>query len=386
MDVIVDVSAESRSEGPSDGGVWHCTQPLHLACGACLPEFDLAFQTYGRLNAARSNAVLVCPALNASHEVCGSDSAGRGSVGWWDNMVGPGRPIDTRHYCVLSVSNLGSCFGSTGSRSVNPVTGRPYGPGFPMITVNDWIVSQRRLADWLGIPSFAAVIGGSLGGMQALQWSVAYPERVRHAIVIAAAASLSAQNIAFNEVARQAILADPDFCGGHYAEWNRRPRRGLRVARMLGHITYTSSAGLQAKFGRALRRSHLGFDLGPEFEVESYLHHQGDKFAAYFDANAYLLLTKALDYFDPARDYGCGDLTCALARAAARFLVIAFSEDWRFSPARSIELVTALERAGKVVRYEEVSGPYGHDGFLLGDARYHNLVRSYFEQISETIA
>ena len=354
--------------------------PLGLKSGAELPSFELAYETYGELNAARSNAVLVCHALNASHHVAGIYQDDKENVGWWDNLVGPGKPLDTRRFFVVGSNYLGSCFGSTGPASIHPATGRPWGADFPVVTVEDWVEAQARLAERLGIERFAAVIGGSLGAMQALQWTLSYPERVRHALVIAAAARLSPQNIAFNEVARQAIMTDPDFHGGHYYDKGVVPVRGLRIARMIGHITYLSGEAMTEKFGRLLRRGSPGFDFDIDFEVESYLRYQGDKFSTYFDANTYLRITKALDYFDPAADFG-GDLTKALARATAAFLVVSFKSDWRFPPSRSRDLVRALLDNRRIVSYLELDAPGGHDAFLLEDERYHAALRSYFGNI-----
>ena len=354
--------------------------PIKLRGGAELPAFELAYETYGTLNAARSNAVLVCHALNASHHVAGFYQEDQSNVGWWDNLVGPGKPLDTRRFFVIGTNYLGSCFGSTGPASPNPATGKPWGADFPVVTVEDWVAAQARLADHLGIERFAAVIGGSLGAMQALQWTLSYPERIRHALVIAAAPRLSAQNIAFNEVARHAIMTDPDFHGGHYYEKGVVPARGLRIARMIGHITYLSNDAMMEKFGRLLRRGALGFDFDADFEIESYLRYQGEKFSSYFDANTYLRITKALDYFDPAADFG-GDLTKALARASAAFLVVSFKSDWRFAPARSREIVRALLDNRRIVSYLEIDAPGGHDAFLLEDARYHAALRAYFANI-----
>jgi len=358
----------------------HFDQPLRLRSGAELPAFDIAYETYGTLNAARSNAVLVCHALNASHHVAGFYESDPGNVGWWDNLIGPGKPLDTRRFFVVGSNYLGSCFGSTGPASPNPATGKPWGADFPVVTIEDWVEAQARLADHLGIERFAAVIGGSLGAMQALQWALSYPERIRHSIVVAAAARLTPQNIAFNEVARQAILTDPDFHGGHYYDKGVVPTRGLRIARMLGHITYLSGEAMAEKFGRLLRRGTPGFDFDIDFEIESYLRYQGDKFSTYFDANTYLRITKALDYFDPAADYG-GDLTAALARAKAAFLVVSFNSDWRFPPPRSREIVRALLDNRRIVSYLEIAAPGGHDAFLLEDPRYHAALRAYFANI-----
>jgi homoserine O-acetyltransferase/O-succinyltransferase len=362
--------------------------PLALASGATVGGYALMVETYGQLNADRSNAVLVCHALNASHHVAGVAADDPKNVGWWDNMVGPGKPIDTSRFFVVGVNNLGSCFGSTGPMSINPVSGRPYGASFPVVTVEDWVNAQARLADVLGIARWAAVIGGSLGGMQALSWAVQYPGRVGHCIAIASAPRLSAQNIAFNEVARTAIRSDPDFHGGDYYAHGVVPRSGLRVARMIGHITYLSGADMAEKFGRALRDRELTdayrFHYEVEFEVESYLRYQGDKFSEYFDANTYLLITRALDYFDPAKATG-GDLVAAMRPATAKFLLTAFTTDWRFPPERSRELVEALIAAGRDVSYAEIDAPHGHDAFLLEDPRYHRLMRNYFDTIAAEV-
>ncbi len=360
------------------------TEPLPLKSGAQLDAYSLTYETYGTLNAERSNAVLICHALNASHHVAGSYADAPKNLGWWDNMIGPGKPLDTNRFFVIGVNNLGSCFGSTGPSSINPASGKQWGADFPVVTVEDWVNSQARLADALGIEAFAAVMGGSLGGMQALQWSIAFPERIRHALVIASTPKLSAQNIAFNDVARQAIITDPDFHGGHYYEHGVVPRNGLRVARMLGHITFLSDDDMAEKFGRVLRSGNYGFDFEVDFEIESYLRYQGDKFSDYFDANTYLRIPKALDYFDPARDYG-DDLTRALAHAQAKFLVVSFTTDWGFSPTRSHEIMQALLNNKHAVSYAEIDAPHGHDAFLLDDARYHNVVRSYFERITQEV-
>lgn len=361
--------------------------PLPLQSGALLPRYALAYETYGRLNAERSNAVLVCHALNASHHVAGGYADDPAKLGWWDNMVGPGKPVDTERFFVIGVNNLGSCFGSTGPMHNNPATGQPWGADFPVVTVEDWVDSQARLLDALGIKRLAAVMGGSLGGMQALSWTLQYPERVGHAVVVASAPNLTAENIAFNEVARRAITTDPDFYDGHFYQHGVVPRRGLRIARMVGHITYLSDDVMNQKFGRQLREGDglLKYSTQEvEFQIESYLRYQGDKFSDYFDANTYLLITRALDYFDPARAYG-GDLTRAFAPALAKFLLVSFSTDWRFAPARSRELVRALLDNGRSVSYAEIDAPHGHDAFLLDDARYHALVRCYFERIASAL-
>ena len=378
------MSTETRAPGsvgvvrPQD---MEFDQPLALKSGAVMPAYQLRYETYGTLNADRSNAVLVCHALNASHHVAGWYEDDPRNVGWWDNLIGPGRPVDTDRFFVIGVNNLGGCHGSTGPGSINPATGRPWGSAFPLVTVEDWVEAQARLADRLGIRSFAAVIGGSLGAMQALQWSISHPDRVRHCLVIAAAPRLSAQNIAFNEVARQAITTDPDFHGGDFYEHGVVPRRGLRLARMLGHITYLSDDAMAEKFGRELRAGEYKFGFDVEFEIESYLRYQGDKFSTYFDANTYLRITKALDYFDPSLRHG-GSLAAALAGARARFLVISFTSDWRFSPARSREIVKALLDNRLDVSYAEIDAPHGHDAFLMDDPRYHRLIAAYMANIS----
>ena len=367
----------------------HFAAPLPLQSGASLRDYTLAYETYGTLNADRSNAVLICHALNASHHVAGVYAGQPKSEGWWDNMIGPGKPVDTNQFFVIGVNNLGSCFGSTGPMHTNPDTGRIYGADFPVVTVEDWVNAQARLLDALGIQSLAAVMGGSLGGMQALSWTLQYPDRVRHAVVVASAPNLNAENIAFNEVARRAIVTDPDFHGGHFYEHNTVPKRGLRIARMIGHITYLSDDVMNAKFGRGLREAVVDSVTGyrystqdVEFEIESYLRYQGDKFSEYFDANTYLLITRALDYFDPARAFG-GDLTQALARATCKFLLVSFTTDWRFSPQRSREMVKALLDNRRNLSYAEIDAPHGHDAFLLDDARYMGVVRSYFESMAK---
>jgi homoserine O-acetyltransferase len=361
----------------------HFAEPLPLRSGAQLADYTLAYETYGTLNADASNAVLVCHALNASHHVAGVWADG--SRGWWDNMVGPGKPIDTQRFFVIGVNNPGSCFGSTGPMHTNPATGEPWGADFPVVTVEDWVDAQARLVQRLGITQLAAVVGGSLGGMQALAWALRYPQALRHCVAVATAPNLSAQNIAFNEVARRAIVTDPDFHAGHFYRHGVLPRRGLTVARMVGHITYLSDDAMGAKFGRQLQDMERGTLVystqAVEFAIESYLRYQGDKFSGYFDANTYLLITRALDYFDPAREHG-GNLAAAFAAArAGKFLIISFSTDWRFAPARSREIVKALVDNRIEVSYAEIDAPQGHDAFLLDDARYHGVMRSYFEGI-----
>ncbi len=390
----------------------HFAAALPLQSGASLRDYSLSFETYGTLNASKSNAVLICHALNASHHVAGVYEGQDKSEGWWNNMIGPGKPLDTHKFFVIGVNNLGSCFGSTGPMHINPDTGKVYGVDFPVVTVEDWVNAQARLLDALGIDTLAAVMGGSLGGMQTLSWTLQYPSRVRHALVIASAPNLTAENIAFNEVARRAITTDPDFHGGHFYEHGTVPKRGLRIARMIGHITYLSDDVMNEKFGRQLIAAkrmadaaapgrpkqgtapsggsevgeatsvgaYLYSTLEAEFQIEGYLRYQGDKFAEYFDANTYLLITRALDYFDPARAFD-GNLSLALARATAKFLLVSFTTDWRFSPKRSREIVKALLDNQRDVSYAEINAPHGHDAFLLDDPRYTSVVRSYFESM-----
>ncbi|MEY4340596.1 MAG: hypothetical protein RL541_100 [Pseudomonadota bacterium] len=366
----------------------HFANPISLQSGASLRDYHLAYETYGTLNADKSNAVLICHALNASHHVAGVYAGQDKSEGWWDNMIGPGKPVDTNRFFVIGVNNLGSCFGSTGPMHTHPDTGKVYGADFPVVTVEDWVNAQALLLDALGIDQLAAVMGGSLGGMQALSWTLQHPERVRHAVVVASAPNLTAENIAFNEVARRAIVTDPDFHAGHFYAHGVIPKRGLRIARMVGHITYLSDDVMNEKFGRQLRDAVTGSNTGyrystqdVEFQIESYLRYQGDKFSEYFDANTYLLITRALDYFDPARSFG-GDLSKAFATIRAKFLLVSFTTDWRFSPARSREMVRALLDNQRYVSYAEIDAPHGHDAFLLDDPRYMQVVRSYFERIT----
>ena len=362
-------------------------RPLVLRGGGVLNTYQLQYETYGRLNEKRDNAVLICHALNASHHVAGYYEGQAKSTGWWDNMIGPGKPVDTDRFFVIGVNNPGSCFGSTGPMHTHPQTQQVYGADFPVVTVEDWVDAQARLLDAMGITQLAAVMGGSLGGMQALSWSLQYPNRVRHAVVIASAPNLNAENIAFNEVARRAITTDPDFHGGHFYAHGVVPKRGLRIARMLGHITYLSDDVMNTKFGRALQSGEV-FKYSTqeiEFQIESYLRYQGDKFSEYFDANTYLLITRALDYFDPASQHQ-GNLTKALAPACAKFLLVSFTTDWRFAPARSREIVQALVANQRDVSYAEIDAPHGHDAFLMDDPRYLKLVRSYFAGIQTQTA
>ena len=354
--------------------------PLLLQCGVSLPGYRLTYECYGTLNASHSNAILICHALSGSHHAAGVYSADDPRPGWWDACIGPGKPIDTERFFVVSLNNIGGCHGSTGPKSDNPATGRPYGPDFPTVTVKDWVHTQAALADHLGIERFAAVMGGSLGGMQALQWGIDYPERVAAVIAIASAARLSAQNIAFNEIARQAIISDPGFKEGRYAEQGSNPDMGLRLARMVGHVTYLSDDGMRSKFGRELKSGDLGVFKDVEFQVESYLRHQGLSFSKRFDANTYILMTRALDYFDPAAEVN-DDLAAALAHCQARFLVLSFSSDWRFSTERSNEIVAALIAARKRVVSASIESAHGHDSFLLPIPRYFEVLGTYLKRL-----
>ncbi|MCG6976011.1 MAG: homoserine O-acetyltransferase [Acidiferrobacterales bacterium] len=362
----------------------HFDQPLSLTSGGVIDTYDLIYETYGELNPQKSNAVLVCHALSSNHHVAGYHSMEDKKPGWWENMVGPGKAIDTNRFFVVACNNLGGCYGSTGPASINPATGKPFGPEFPIVTVRDWVESQARLSDRLGIDTWAAVVGGSLGGMQAIQWSIDYPERLRHAVVIAAAPKLTAQNIAFNEVARQAIRTDPNFHDGRYYDFNTEPDRGLRIARMLGHITYLSDEAMREKFGRDLRDEKIDFDFDVEFQVESYLRYQADSFVGKFDANTYLLITKVLDYFDPAENFG-GDLTRVMAQARASFLVVSFTSDWRFAPSRSREIVKSIHDNDLNVSYAEIKASQGHDAFLMKIPHYLDVVGAYMDRAAKEV-
>jgi homoserine O-acetyltransferase len=375
---------DSRSVGIVTPRVAHFDEPLPLACGRELTSFDLVYETYGELNPGRTNAVLVCHALSGHHHAAGYHSEGDRKPGWWDECIGPGKPIDTERFFVVSLNNLGGCHGSTGPSAINPGTGKPWGPDFPPLRVRDWVHSQARLADRLGIDCWAAVVGGSLGGMQAMRWALEYPGRVKHCVVIAAAMKLSAQNLAFNEVARQAILSDPDFAGGHYLEQEIIPARGLSLARMVGHITYLSDHAMASKFGRDLRSGTLerGAEDPAEFQVQSYLRYQGSQFSSSFDANTYILMTRALDYFDLAREYD-NDPVLAFRHANCSFLVLSFSTDWRFSPQRSREIVDALIAADRPVTYAEIQADEGHDAFLLPIPRYLEVFTAYMRRVGE---
>ena len=378
---------------------FHFDEPLLLRSGKVIKNYDLMVETYGELNADKSNAILICPALSGDHHAAGYHSMADKKPGWWDVCIGPGKPIDTNHFFVVSLNNLGGCAGSTGPGSINPDTGTWYGPDFPVVTVRDWVNSQARLADRLGVYQWAAVIGGSLGGMQVMRWSISYPERVRHAIMLAVAPKLSAQNIAFNEVARQSITGDPDFHAGRYRDYGTIPKKGLMLARMVGHITYLSDSAMREKFGKAtqeikeaslnlgrdLRAGKLSFGFDVDFQVESYLHYQGERFSETFDANSYLLMTKALDYFDPSVDYD-GDLSKAFAKSDCRFLLVSYSTDWRFPPERTQEIVTALLKAGKQVSYLDIEADEGHDAFLLPVPRYMQAMTTYLNRVKQEVA
>ncbi len=362
----------------------HFDMPLKLDCGRELSDYDLVYETYGKLNREHNNAILICHALSGDHHAAGYHSMDDKKPGWWESAIGPGKPIDTDRFYVVCLNNLGGCKGSSGPNTPNPETGKPWGPDFPIVTVRDWVESQARLADQLQIEQWAAVIGGSLGGMQVLQWAIDYPKRLRHAVVIAAAPNLTAQNIAFNEVVRQALRSDPDFHDGHYYEKNVVPSRGLKIARMLGHITYLSDDAMRAKFGRELREGKINFGFDVEFQVESYLRYQGESFVERFDANTYLLMTKALDYFDPASAYN-GDLSAALAKVEASFFVASFTSDWRFAPERSREIVKALLDGDKQVSYAEIEAHHGHDAFLIPIPHYMEVFGSYMRRVAQEL-
>ena len=360
-------------------------KPLKLESGGKLTNYELVYESYGELNKDKSNAILICHALSSNHHVAGYHSKQEKHAGWWDKLVGPGKVIDTNHFYVVCCNNLGGCSGSTGPSSINSKTKKPFGPDFPIVTVKDWVNAQAELADYLGISQWSAVIGGSLGGMQALQWSISYPERIRHCLAIASSAKLTAQNIGFNEVARQAIRTDPDFHEGRYYEHDTKPTIGLRLARMLGHITYLSDDMMAQKFGRNLqKKTRINYDFNPEFEVESYLRYQGERFVDHFDANTYLLMTKALDYFDPASDAN-NSLSKAFNKAVADYLVISFTSDWRFAPERSREIVRALQNNNLNVSYAEINAPQGHDAFLLEIPEYIAVMKTYMKRIRKEI-
>ncbi|KZY39533.1 MULTISPECIES: homoserine O-acetyltransferase [unclassified Oleiphilus] len=373
-----------HSVGIVEPKVAHFDQALNLISGKTLQQYELVYETYGELNENRTNAILICHALSGDHHAAGFHSESDKKPGWWDSCIGPDKPIDTNRFFVVSLNNLGGCSGSTGPNTINPETGELYGPDFPIITVDDWVESQARLADRLDIDVWAAVVGGSLGGMQALAWSLNYPERLKHAVVIASTPKLTAQNIAFNEISRKAITSDPDFHQGHYYSQDTIPSKGLMLARMIGHVTYLSDASMGEKFGRDLKEEAFNFGYDVEFEVESYLNYQGERFSKTFDANTYLLMTRALDYFDPAEKTE-GSLEKALGKAQCGYFVVSFSTDWRFSPERSERLVEAMTKAGKRVCYAEVDSEYGHDAFLIPTERYMAIFSAYMKRIAEEI-
>lgn len=372
------------SVGLVEPNMFQYDQPFLLESNAALPGFQLIYETYGELNDARTNAVLVCHALSGHHHAAGWHSKSDAKPGWWDACIGPGKPIDTTRFFVVALNNLGGCHGSTGPISKNPETNDVWGADFPQVTVKDWVRSQVLLADALNIQQWAVVVGGSLGGMQALQWAIDYPQRLRHAIAIASACKLSAQNIAFNEIARNAIRSDPNFHDGRYATFGVTPEVGLKLARMVGHITYQSDDGMRYKFGRQLRAGDwkLGFDV--QFQIESYLQHQGSSFSKSFDANTYLLMTRVLDYFDPARDYD-DNLVVAFERALCKFFLISFTTDWRFATARSKEIMLALIQANKDVSNVVIDAPNGHDTFLSDVPRYQEVLATYLQTAAEEI-
>jgi len=380
----VEQSSTEHSVGVIEPKTIHFDQPLELVCGKTLQQYELVYETYGELNADRSNAILICHALSGDHHAAGYYSDDDSKAGWWDSCIGPGKPVDTNHFYVVSLNNLGGCGGSTGPNTINPETGKLYGPDFPIVTVKDWVESQARLANKLSIQTWAAVVGGSLGGMQALTWSLSYPERIKHAVVIASTPKLTAQNIAFNEISRKAITSDPAFHEGHYYDHNTVPVKGLMLARMIGHITYLSDVAMGEKFGRDLKTNEFNFGYGVEFEVESYLNYQGKRFSKTFDANTYLLMTRVLDYFDPAADAE-GSLEKALEKSTCGYLVVSFSTDWRFSPERSEQLVSAMVKAGKPVSYAEIDSPFGHDAFLIPTERYMAIFSAYMGRIAEEV-
>lgn len=361
-------------------------EPLPLACGRTLNSYELTFETYGKLNAEKDNAILICHALSGHHHAAGYHSESDRKPGWWEHYIGPGKPLDTQRFFIVCSNNLGGCHGSTGPTSINPETNKVWGANFPPLRVRDWIHSQVKLSDRLGIKKWAAIVGGSLGGMQAMRWALEYPERLNHCVVIASSMKLTAQNIAFNETARQAIMSDPAFHEGNYLQHATLPQRGLSVARMIGHITYLSDDGMGKKFGRELASGTFeqGTEEPVEFQIESYLRYQGHNFSKAFDANTYILMTKALDYFDLAREYN-GDAAEAFRNALCKFLVISFTSDWRFAPERSREITNALMRANKDVVYAEVDSPYGHDAFLVPNQnRYFDLFQSYMANVETT--
>ena len=360
--------------------IFKCADPIKLSCGMALDNYELIYETYGKLNKNKDNAVLVCHALSGNQHVAGRHKKTDKHPGWWDSLVGPGKPLNTNKFFVIGINNLGGNEGSTGPKSINPKTKKVWGSSFPIITVEDWVKTQKTLINYLGIQRLSSVIGGSLGGMQALEWNLQFPNEVKNTIVIAAAPNLTAQNIAFNEVARQSIITDPDFQKGNFYTKKNKPKRGLRVARMLGHITYLSNDAMKSKFGRKKQNKDYQYNFNTEFEIESYLNYQGDKFAKEFDANTYIRMTKALDYYDPTKQ-NKKKLSAVFKKIKSKFLVISFTSDWRFSPARSKEIVKSLLDNNINVSYAEISAESGHDAFLMSDDHYHEILNSFFKNI-----
>jgi homoserine O-acetyltransferase/O-succinyltransferase len=398
QDVIV---GEPGSAGVFRTSYVDLADPLPLDCGRRLEQVRIAYEAYGRLSPTRDNVILVCHALSGDAHAAGwsddpeapsavdgfgADERGikpRGGLGWWDGMVGPGKAFDTDRYYVICTNLIGSCRGSTGPSSINPATGKPYGPDFPVITVGDMVRAEKRLLEALGIDSLLAIGGGSLGGMQALEWTVAYPDKIQACISIAGTAHLGSQGVAWNAIARNAIMADPDWQGGNYYGTGRTPTAGIGVARMVGHITYLSAESMREKFDRRLQdRDDYSFTLTePDFAVESYLRHQAASFAARFDANSYLYISRALTYFDLARDHGVESLTRALSDVSARYLLISFSSDWLYPPKDSQELEAALKTNGKQVEHHLIQASYGHDSFLLEEARQAPIIAAFLEEV-----
>ena len=371
---------EINSIGIVKPKIFKCADPIKLSCGMTLDNYELIYETYGKLNKNKDNAVLVCHALSGNQHVAGRHKKTDKHPGWWDSVVGPGKPLNTNKFYVIGVNNLGGNEGSTGPKSINPKTKKVWGSSFPIITVEDWVKTQKTLINYLGIQRLSSVIGGSLGGMQALEWNLQFPNEVKNTIIIAAAPNLTAQNIAFNEVARQSIITDPDFQKGNFYTKKNKPKRGLRVARMLGHITYLSNDAMKSKFGRKKKNKDFQYNFNTEFEIESYLNYQGDKFAKEFDANTYIRMTKALDYYDPTKQ-NKKRLSAVFKKIKSKFLVISFTSDWRFSPSRSKEIVKSLLDNNINVSYAEISAESGHDAFLMSDNHYHEILNSFFKNI-----
>ena len=368
VDAMIEGGGRSIEFGPD--------RPLRLDSGADLSPLTIAYQTYGRLNEARSNAVLICHALTGDQHAANTHPA-TGKPGWWDIMIGPGKPIDTDRFFVICSNVIGGCMGSTGPSSENPATGEPYALDLPVITVRDMVRAQAMLVDELGIETLFCVAGGSMGGMQVLQWAASYPQRVFSALPIATAAKHSAQNIAFHEVGRQAVMADPDWCGGNYRNEEQSPKKGLAVARMAAHITYLSETALHRKFGRNLQdRETLTFGFDADFQIESYLRYQGMTFVDRFDANSYLYLTRAMDYFDLVSDYD-GNLANAFMGTETRFCLVSFTSDWLFPTEANRDIVHALNAAGAHVSFVEVETDRGHDAFLLDEPELFDTVRGF---------